>query len=294
MRRSIGQLSLDRARRGVAVQQLLERSVIDERAFVEHQHALTELLNVREVVGGEDDRGLVLLADGADEFADRVLALDVKANRGLVQVDDAGTVQERRRQLAAHALAETQGPHRLPHQLIEPQQIGQLPQPRLVVRLAQAVDLAQQRKGIDGRQVPQQVRPLAEQHANVARVVDAALEGVEPQDPGVAGRRVEHAGQYLDRRRFTRAVGPEQSDDLALGHVERHVVDAADLAVLRRDERSQPPEASGPAPLDAISLGQALCLDCRDGNLASDCGGWIPGRRCCSTLFPAYSPPRWT
>ena len=141
----------------MAVHQLLQRSVIDERAFVEHQHPLAELLNVCEVVGGQDDRGLMLPADGANELANGVLALDVKTDRRLVQVDDAGTVQEGRRQLAAHALAEAQGPHRLAHELVQPKKVGQLAQPHLVFRLAQAVDLAQQRKGIDGREVPQVV-----------------------------------------------------------------------------------------------------------------------------------------
>ncbi len=86
---------------------MLERSVVDERALVDHENALAKLLDVREVVSGENDRGVVLLADGANELANSVLALDVKADRRLIQIDDAGTVQERRRQLAAHALAET-------------------------------------------------------------------------------------------------------------------------------------------------------------------------------------------
>ena len=136
---------------------MLERSVVDERALVDHENALAKLLDVREVVSGENDRGVVLLADGANELANGVLALDVKADCRLVEIDDARTVQERCRQLAAHALAKTQGPHRLAHELVEPQQIGQLVQPRLVVRLAQTVDLSQQLKGIDGRQVPQEV-----------------------------------------------------------------------------------------------------------------------------------------
>ena len=43
-------------------------------------------------------------------------------------------------------------------------------------------------------------------------------------------RRLDHAGEHFQRRRFARAVGPEKADDLPGGDLKRKRVDGGLLA----------------------------------------------------------------
>jgi hypothetical protein len=47
--------------------------------------------------------------------------------------------------------------------------------------------------------------------------------------------RAREAGQHADERGFARAVGAEQTEELAVGNVERDAIDGQILAVLLDD-----------------------------------------------------------
>lgn len=78
---------------------------------------------------------------------------------------------------------------------------------------------------------PLRQRGLLELDANHLTQPSAVLARVEAGDPNVPAVRSPQPGDRLDDRGLTRAVGPEDPEDLALAHLERHVVDGHEGAV---------------------------------------------------------------
>ena len=67
---------------------------------------LAEGLHIGHVMAGEQDGGAVALVVFGDEGADAALHGHIQADGGFIQEDHLRTVQQRRRDLALHALAE--------------------------------------------------------------------------------------------------------------------------------------------------------------------------------------------
>ena len=79
-----------------------------------------------------------------------------------------------------------------------------------------AVDVAQQVERVAQRQVPPELRALAEDDADPAGELDrGCATGSRPGDPEPARRRHEDAGEHLDRRRLAGAVRADVADHLA-------------------------------------------------------------------------------
>jgi hypothetical protein len=72
--------------------------------MVDHHHAAAELLDVLQVVGGQQQGRRTFRVDPAQELAQPALADHVQSDGGLVEVQDLRVVQERRRDVAAHPL----------------------------------------------------------------------------------------------------------------------------------------------------------------------------------------------
>ena len=83
-------------------------AVEEQAAAVDHEDAVADLLHVARVVGREEHGAAVLRAALAHEVADHRLRRHVEADRGLVEEQQVGRVEEARDDLAAHALAERQ------------------------------------------------------------------------------------------------------------------------------------------------------------------------------------------
>ena len=88
-------------------------------------------------------------------------------------------------------------------------------------------------------------RELAGQIAHHALDVHRSPPAVQARDARAAGVRKEQRHQQPHRRRLARAVRTEEAEHLALGHLERHIDDAALTAVPLRepgdvDERRHP------------------------------------------------------
>ena len=82
-------------------------------------------------------------------------------------------MQQRRREIAAHALAEAELAHRHVEQRFELEQRDQLVARACEARRRDAIDVAQQIERLDHRQVPPQLRALTEHHADARDVRDA-------------------------------------------------------------------------------------------------------------------------
>ena len=122
-------------------------------------------------------------------------------------------MQQRRRQVAAHALAERELAHRLVEEGAEVEQLGEAVQVPLVALPGDLVDVAQQAQALDERQVPPELGALAEDDPDPARQARALLPGDQAVDQDAARARHEDAGEHLDRRALARAVRAEKSHD---------------------------------------------------------------------------------
>src|SRR5579885_1849517 len=82
--------------------------VQDDLAVIDDDGAAANLLDIARVVRGQKDGQALLRVELADQVADALPRDHVQADGWLVQKDNRGFVQQRRRQFAAHALAQTQ------------------------------------------------------------------------------------------------------------------------------------------------------------------------------------------
>ena len=95
--------------RPLAAHRLLQRlqlAVVDHPAVVDDQDAPAQSLDVVEVVGRQQHRDALLGVQRGQELPHLGLADHIEADRGLVQVEDLRIVQQGRRQIASHPLAE--------------------------------------------------------------------------------------------------------------------------------------------------------------------------------------------
>src|SRR5690606_13761630 len=91
----------------------------------------------------------------------------------------------------------------------------ELVEPVAVVGGRDLVDVAQQREGVAHRQVPPQLRTLAEQDPDVAGVRHPVPVRHDPRYPYLTGGRDEDPAEQLDGGRLAGAVGPDVRHRLA-------------------------------------------------------------------------------
>ena len=112
---------------------------------------------------------------GPQQLADRRLGRHVEADRRLVEKQQARRVQQARRDLAAHPLAERQLPHRRVEERAELEQ--RTSAPRSAAGAARAIDLvdaAEQLERVARRQLIPELRALAEHGADLERELRGA------------------------------------------------------------------------------------------------------------------------
>jgi hypothetical protein len=102
-----------------------------------------------------------------------------------------------------------------------------------------AVDRAQQLERFDQRQIPVQLRALAEDHADRARVAAPLFVGYEARDADHPGSRHEDPRQHLDRGRLPGAVGTDVADQFARVKRHRDALDRDLVLVVAREQRTQ-------------------------------------------------------
>ena len=197
--------------------------VVDEHPpAVDHHDTAAEPLDVGQVVRGEQQ------CDGAagdqvgEERPQPLLARQVQADRRLVEHQQLRPVQQRRRHLAAHALAQRQLAHRRREERGHVEQLDALVEALLV---GHPGDGAVQGEALAQRQVPPQVAALPEHDADAPGQVATLAHRVQTAHPGPAHGRHEHAGQHLDRGGLARPVRAEEADGLARRDGERHALD---------------------------------------------------------------------
>src|SRR3989449_11033608 len=193
----------------------LERSVVQQAAPVDHQHPRRERGHVLHVVRREQHRRAVPLAVLDEEPADRVLGGHVEPQGRLVEEQERRAMQQRRYQLALHALAERELTHRLLEHVAQLEQGDQLGQPLPVISRRDVVDRAVQQERLLGREVPYQLLPVTEHERDASLERGAAGPGHEPRRLDSPAGGVQEPREHLDRRGLARAVRAQERDDLA-------------------------------------------------------------------------------
>ena len=140
----------------------VDGAVVDLAALVDDDHAFAELLDVRHVVAGQEDRDLVAPVVIGEEAAHGPLADDIEADGGLVEEEHARAVEEGGDKLHLHALTEGEFAHHRAELVADLEQLDEFIEGGLALRLGQAVDVPQQMEGLDGGEVPPQLILLAE------------------------------------------------------------------------------------------------------------------------------------
>ena len=190
-----------------------------------------------------------------DEILHLATANRVQPRRRFIEDDEIRIVDERLRQpdAALHALGEFADRAR-----------ARLRQSHHVQQLLRALlSFA----GREVKEMPEEIQRLvrveeAIQIRFLRQITDARLGGDVArrlaEDLNVAARGIEQAQEQLHRRGFPRAIRPEQSEHLALAHLEIHAIDRARL---------------GPPPEILEDLGQAADGDDGFAGLRiADCG----------------------
>ena len=162
-----------RAFAAVALPQLRDAAVPDQRSVVDHEQSVAQPLDVAEVVRGEHHRDAVLAVDLDEEVAHTLLRDDVEPDRRLVEEQQLGAVEHRRRQLAADALAERQLANRGVEERIELEHLPESREVGAVTLGGDAVDVPQQLERVVEREVPPELDPLSEHRADPPRELDA-------------------------------------------------------------------------------------------------------------------------
>ena len=159
-------------------------------------------------MAGQDEGGAVALVVTLHEVTHGRLHRDVEADGGLVEEEHLGPVDERRAELAFHALAERERPRGPLHDLLDLEELGELADGGFELGARHVVHGAIELEGLARRQVPQELLLLTEDEHDLLQKRVFSLPRLVPVDAHLAARRMEEAGENLQRRGLSCTVRP--------------------------------------------------------------------------------------
>ena len=216
---------------GNAGAQVVQGAVGEDPPVSDHHHPVAQGLDVVHVVGGQHDGDAPFPVQPLDEIPHGELGNGVQADSRLVQEEHRRRVQQGRRQVATHALAETELTHRDVVQRFQVHEHREFVPGPEIFTVPDPVDIPKQIEGLDNGQIPPQLGPLAEHHADIGRVGDA----VAPRDAAVdlAPSRVGHqdAGEDFHGRGLARPVRTDIAHQFSRFQFEGDAVQGLDRPV---------------------------------------------------------------
>ena len=150
------------------VHQRIQGTILNDLPLVDDDYPLAQLLDIAQIVGGQDDSRFVPLIDLLDELPDGVFRLHIQADGGLVQKQYVWGMEHGRHQIAPHPLTKRELPHRGVDEPVDLEDLVECTQVLFVVAILDLIDSLQQLKSLAQPQVPVQLAALAEHHAQVA------------------------------------------------------------------------------------------------------------------------------
>ncbi len=241
------------------------RAVVgDDLAVVDHHHPVGDGVGLLEVVRGQQDRGAELTVEALHLLLQVDAVLRVEPGGRLVEEHQPRPVDQADRHVEAAALAAGEGRDRAAGVLGEvegrEQLLGPLPcdGPGQPVRAGLADDLVPAALLVPGGVALPDVPDRAAYGALLAH-------DVVPRDLGRARRRGDERGQHAQRRRLAGAVGSEEGDQLAVGHLEVEPADGLDRLLVTRErlgECLRPDHRTGAVCGHAATLGGLAVRSC--------------------------------
>jgi hypothetical protein len=201
----------------------------------------------------------------------------VESDGRLVEKQEAGTVEQARRQLAADALAQRKLAHWHVEEIGQPEPFGQLADASPMLARLDFVDSAKKAQAVEGRQVVPQLALLAEHRSDDEAQPLAIFLGVEPQHRRRSAGRREQSGEHLDGGRFARAVRPQKGQRLACLDGERYVPNRLHRSIAGPHQAAESPGHPLGLSGDSEGFRQIADDDGRHGGLPGFAFGTPPG-----------------
>ncbi len=163
----------------------------------------------------------------------------VQTDRGLVEEEDLGLVQERGGDLASDPLPQGEPADRGPQIRTDLEGLREKGDAALGLLAVQVVDVPEETQRVEGRQVKPELRLLPEHGADPIGQPPPVAMWIHAQDGEVPRRGVEDARDALDGGGLPGAVRADESQKLAPPDLEGDVVHRAHGAASRREEAAQ-------------------------------------------------------
>ncbi len=148
-------------------------------------------------------------------------------------------MQEYRRQLAAHALTQTQLTCRRAYIFRDLKHLDQPIAPLAVRRHIKLVDVRKQIECVLWRQVVPELRALPEQASNAICKLLTLSPGSQPKYMRCPTGGIENACQHFDCCRLSCAIGTDKSQHLTCIKRETHLPHSLAFTIARRDKRAK-------------------------------------------------------
>src|SRR5580658_2184799 len=183
-------------------------------------------------MSSQEDSSLELTIYGPEEVPDMVLGNHVEADRRLVEEKQGRIVKQRGGQVAPHAFPQRKLAHRRVQVVAYAENLVEVLHARVEVPLGDIVDAAQQFERLDYGNIPPELCPLAEDHADRLHILGALPAWDEPVDANLAAGGDQNAGQHLDAGGFSGSVGADVPHRLPAVDREADVINGSQGAVL--------------------------------------------------------------
>jgi hypothetical protein len=197
---------------------------------VDHHHASRDLLDVGDVVRGQEDRHAALGVQPQHEVPEARLGDEVEPDRRLVEEQHLGLVQHAREELAAHPLAERERAHGAVDEVLRREELREPADAAGGLAAREPVDAAEQPERLPRLELEPELRALSEERPDPPREQPPLPPRHEAEHARGARRRVQDAGQHLDRRRLAGAVRADVGEPLAGLDLERDAPDRVHVA----------------------------------------------------------------
>ncbi len=221
--------------------QLVRGALGDDAAAVDDRESGGELVGLLEVVGGEQDRHLLLARQPLDLPPELDPRLGVEPGRRLVEEEHLRPVDEAERDVETALHPARVGLRDSGRRLGQPETLEQLLNPLAARGAGQPVDLGLHLQVLAAARLRVEAVLLADDADRAAHGFRVA-DDIEAGHARLAAVRARERGQDLDRGRLAGSVRAEQPEDRARLDCEAEPVERADAARIR--------------------LPQVRCLDC--------------------------------
>ena len=227
------------------VNQRVQRTVLNDFTLVDDNNPLAQLLDIAQVVGGQDNGGLAALIDLLDELPDGVFRLHIQTDGGLVQKQDLRRMEHGRHQIAPHPLTKRELPHRGVDKTVDLKNLIEHSQIIGIGSIINLVNTFQQLKSFTQPQVPVQLAALSEHHTQIPYHPFAVPLGRDAVDQDLAAGGPHDAAKHLHCGAFSRTIGTYVAHDVPLFDGKGDVVHRPDiLRLLHKEVFHRAPQSS--------------------------------------------------